>query len=126
MKFMVVVNNKYMVTVEAKTHGGAEHKILDDFYYGIEQCQAFSMEELNTETFKYFAYHCETISANELMGKCETYKKYLDEKSEKEFAITDYTEQILRLEKELELLQSDRITCRGNLEVLKNKMAKVF
>lgn len=126
MKFMVIVNNKYMITVDANTHGGAEHKILDDFFYGIEQCQAFSMDELNTETFKYFAEHCETISANELMEKCETYKKYVDEKQETEQKVNDYTKRIQALENELKLLNGNKITCLANIETIKNNIAKVF
>lgn len=126
MKFMVVVNNKYRINVDANTHGGAEHKILDDFYYGIEQCQAFSMDELTTETFKYFAEHCETISANELMEKCETYKKYLDEKFEEEQKVKEYSERILKLKKELQLLESNRQTCQFNVVTITNNIAKVF
>ena len=123
MKFFVVVNGKYMVDVEANTHGGAEHIILDDFFYGIEQCQAFSTSELHTDTFKYFADVCETISREQLMLKCEQYKQVLDEKTNEEFKVSDYSEQISRLERELKLLQNNKTTCLCNIETLKRNMA---
>ena len=123
MKFLVVVNGKYMVDVEANTHGGAEHIILDDFHYGIEQCQAFSMKELHTDTFKHFAEGCETIGREQLMLKCEKYKHFLDEKTNEEFKVSDYTEQISRIERELKSLKDNKITCLCNIETLKRNMA---
>ena len=78
-KFFVVVNFKYLLMVEAATHGGAEFKIMDGIYYGIETCQAFSMSELSTDTFKALAKCCETISYAELQKKAEANEKICTE-----------------------------------------------
>lgn len=45
MKFFVVVNHTNLILVDAETNGGAEHKILDNFHYYAEQCQAFKLDE---------------------------------------------------------------------------------
>lgn len=45
MKFFVVVNHNHLVVVDAETNGGAEHKLLDKFYYYVNQCQAFKINE---------------------------------------------------------------------------------
>jgi hypothetical protein len=78
MKFIVIVNQKYLVTVEANTHGGAEHVILDTVYYGIKTCQAFTVDEIVTDTFKALAENCETISYAEMLEKSKLYKETLN------------------------------------------------
>jgi len=69
-RFMVVVNHKYIVSVEAETNGGAEHRILDK----IHNCQSalsFDIEanETGTEMFRDLFNTCETISFDELKRK---------------------------------------------------------
>lgn len=44
-KYLVVVNSKYVLTIESTSLGGAEHVILDQCYYGIKQCQAFNLSD---------------------------------------------------------------------------------
>lgn len=46
-KYLVVVNFKYVLTIDSTSLGGAEHVILDQCYYGIKQCQAFKLSESN-------------------------------------------------------------------------------
>ena len=50
MKFMVEVNAKYLVSVEADSALGAEHYILDTFR-GTWGANAFDREALATDTF---------------------------------------------------------------------------
>ena len=126
MKFLVVVNQKYIVNVDAQTHGGAEHVLLDDLHYGIDTCQAFSADELKTDTFQYFMGKCETISMNELMRKAEKYKKYLDDKEEEERKVKEYTELINKLETELLAIRSNRNDCLHNIKGISTNLVAVF
>lgn len=45
MKFYVIANKKYLLSVDAETHGAAEHKLLDNFHYFVDMCQAFKFDE---------------------------------------------------------------------------------
>ena len=90
--FIVIVNEKYAVNVRAATNGGAEHKILDDVYYGIKSCQAFSLDELNTDFFKNLMAGCQTVSIESLREKTKDVAKVFNEIKKLEEAI--------RLEKE--------------------------
>lgn len=82
MKYIVIVNEKYIVTVDAETHGGAEHKILDGAGEAIKSCQAFSLQELATDTFVALASEAKTISLRALKGLIEDY--LTEEKKQKE------------------------------------------
>lgn len=106
-KFLVMVNCKYLVAVEAETHGGAEHRILDDIYYGIETCQAFSMADLSTEFFRDVAAGCETISLSEMAAKAEAYKQADDAENEARQKIAANERRIQVLREELASLESD-------------------
>ena len=105
-KFIVIVNNKYLVMVEANSHGGAEHRILDDIYYGIEACQAFTLKETSTDTFRALAAHCETISFKEMQAKAKEYKTELDYEAEAKKALEENKARIEALEKELVALRN--------------------
>ena len=69
-RFMVVVNHKYIVTVEAETNGGAEHRILDNIRHS-QSVQSFDIaeKETDTELFRDFFNTCETVSLEELKRK---------------------------------------------------------
>lgn len=74
-KWLVVINKKWLVSIEADSNGWAENLALN----AVAGCanptaQAFNPEtELGTETFRYMADGCETISYGELcnMNNCE-------------------------------------------------------
>lgn len=106
MKYMVVVNRKFIVTVEAGSNGGAEHRILDNMD-GIQGAQAFKMDELYTETFKWYASTCETISYDELTSKCKEYsdscKKVADEKD----LLKKMQEELDDMKKQVELMEQN-------------------
>ena len=78
-KYLVTVNNKYLISVEANTHGGAEHRILDLCPYegAISCCQAFSKKDLRTDTFAAMAKDCETISFKEFISIVNRYEENL-------------------------------------------------
>lgn len=65
MKFMVEVNAKYLVSVEADSALGAEHYILDTFR-GTWGANAFDREALATDTFAGAVAFDEVISLKEL------------------------------------------------------------
>ena len=124
-KFLVIVNCKYLVMVEAETCGGAEHKILDEIYHGIEMCQAFSMSEISTDFFKCRAEECETISFSEMQGKAEEYKRTLDKLEEYKASEKRCAENIKLHEEEIEVEKNSMITCQlniANLETYKNSI----
>lgn len=107
MVYMVVVNGKWIISVEAESALGAEHKILDTLN-GIEGAQAFTAEELNTDTFKWFLENGETISYSGLHELSENYTdccRALADRREGEKAVAD---EIARLEKQLEELRHDK------------------
>lgn len=73
MKYMMVVNQKYMISLEHDgSCGGAEHVILDN-YQGIEECQAFDQEGMKTDTFMSYLTTCKTISLDELKTLSDEY-----------------------------------------------------
>ena len=65
MKFMVEVNAKYLVSVEADSALGAEHYILDTFR-GTWGANAFDREALATDTFAGAVAFDEVIGLKEL------------------------------------------------------------
>ena len=74
MKFMVMVNNKFMVSVEAESNLAAEHKFLDDIYDGMQSALAFDKESMKTDHFRGCLLGCETISFNELKKMSDAYR----------------------------------------------------
>ena len=112
MKYLVVVNRKYIVSVEANSAGGAEHKILDGIHYGIETCQAFSPAETGTDMFKWFLETSETISMDELMERGKRYAEKLEnitylsaDLAKKEKEIAKLAEHVETIKKELKHCQ---------------------
>lgn len=117
MKYVVIVNQKYLVSVEAQSHGGAEHKILDNVYYGVETCQAFTIKEMATDIFRALAETCETISYDEMLKMGELYKETLDEIKENEIKVENYNKQITELYQQIELAKDNMRICVHNVEM---------
>lgn len=126
MKYIVMVNQKHLVTVEAETSGGAEHKILDDVYYGIETCQAFSLNELSTDFFKGCAEKCETISYSELFDKAKRYKDLLDAIEAEEEELSEYRKRVKNLEEQIKLQEMNVDISDENLKQMKHQLSVVF
>ena len=102
MKFMVMVNNKFMVSVEATSNAAAEHKILDDIYDGMQSALAFDKESMKTDHFRGCLMACETISFNELKKMSEAYSKQWNKFTEAKSVLDSAVENIRSLEKQLE------------------------
>lgn len=126
MKYIVMVNQKYLVSVEAESAGGAEHKILDNVYYGIETCQAFNMKELGTDFFRGCAESCETISYSELFNKSRYYKEISDDIEREKDKIACYTKQIEDLREDIMHAENGISTCTESLKDLHHKFANIF
>lgn len=113
-KYIVMVNHKYLVSVEANSRGGAEHRILD-LVYGIEYAQAFSREDLRTEFFRDNAFDCETISFEQLKEKSETIHNAIVYENNTLQTIHENEKKIRQLRKELELLEHNTDILRENV-----------
>lgn len=115
-KYIVIVNQKYLVSVEAGSHGGAEHRCLD-LVYGIETAQAFSREDLRTEFFRDAAIVCETLSFAELASKSEAYKAAVEYENE--------CRETARLnEKRIEQLRREIETIEHGLDALQDRISE--
>lgn len=96
MKYLVYVNSRYMVSVEAESNLGAEHKVLDNIP-GATTALSFDNETMKTDTFIGCMMGSETISYNELLNKqnakladvYEHYNTLLDKEGEIERAIQE-------------------------------------
>lgn len=64
MKYIVEVNAKYLVSVEATSCLNAEHQLLN--YNGVWGALAFDQKELKFDTFLGAVHGCDMISIKEL------------------------------------------------------------
>lgn len=132
MKFIVEVNRKYLVAVEAETLCGAEHVILDRYadeintYHVISGAMAYDREGMKTDYFMTALESCETISLAELDGKV----KAIAESCEKIDELRDYKKQLERkleeIEVEIERLQTEYTETKIKTFNLENKIAKII
>ena len=100
MKYMVMVNGKYMTQVETdRSACGAEHIILDDIRYGIESALAFDAKAMKTEHFNACFQSCELIGLDELKRMSTAIKAKIDsEIAGAELAYNQITTQIEALQ----------------------------
>lgn len=124
-KYMVIVNQKYLVSVEAGSHGGAEHRILDTGY-GFHGAQAFSREDLRTEFFRDNAIECETVSFDWLAAQSKAYKAALDYEAEAIRAMKDNQQRIEALRREIEILEASNDNLKKNIEDSKNERKTIL
>lgn len=128
MKYMVLVNQKYMVAVETEgSAAAAEHMILDN-YQGIAGAQAFDRAALHTNYFVDVLQNAETISLSELKAMSERYENAyfeLSKKMDAEKAISDEIERLQEMirQKQEELLPLHQATMRAKLEARNAKFA---
>lgn len=77
-KWFVIVNKKWLVSIEADTNGWAENLALDAVQGNNSTAQAFDPEtELGLETFRNMVAGCDTVRYGELcnMHNCEVANK---------------------------------------------------
>lgn len=126
MKFFVVVNQCYIVMVEANTNGGAEHKILDNLYYGITNAQAFAQEELTTETFAGFMQCCRTVSYDELRKMAADWKQADEGAKQEEAAMVELEKSIAELKRQLEIAEENLKTTAFNVRACKRNRDRAY
>ena len=113
MKYMMVVNQKYMISLEHDgSCGGAEHQILDNFQ-GIEGCQAFDEKGMKTDTFMTYLTTCKTISLDELKTLSDEYENRWKETAKSR-------DEMKRLEAEVEDLRNQLDVANYKLKIAKD------
>lgn len=113
MKYIVEVNAKYLVSIEADSAPRAEHAILD--YDGIWDALAFDSEAMKTDCFRGACLGCETISMKELETLSENYRKAYAEKAAALDARQSANDEVRRLEALLEEAKETLKTANHNL-----------
>lgn len=126
MKFLVIVNQKYLVNVEANTHGGAEHIILDNVYHGIKTCQAFTIAETITDTFKAMVENCETISYGEMLEKSKLYQETLNNLERAKKIAKNEKEQINDLLQQIELRKESLRILANNIDTYNQELKEIW
>lgn len=117
MKYMIVVNQKYMISLEHDgSCGGAEHVILDN-YQGIEGCQAFDQEGMKTDTFMGYLTTCKTISLDELKTLSDEYGKRWKETAEARNKMKDLESEVEALRNQLDLASYNLKIARNNYDM---------
>lgn len=106
MKYIVEVNAKYLVSIEAETQLGAEHKVLE--YDGIWGALAFDNDAMKTETFRGVCLSCETISMKELEAMSEEYKASYIALANAQDALTQVNAEIADLEERLAKMKATK------------------
>ena len=102
-KYIVSVNSKYLVTVEANSMLGAEHKCLD--LNGIRYAQAFDQAGIKTDTFAGCMMSEETVSFDELVRISDEYDANWKKAAEATDKLTDLQDEYKRLEERLRQLK---------------------
>ena len=131
MTYMVLVNGKFMVTVDTDgSNCSAEHKILDNFS-GIQGSQSFDKAAIRTEYFFDIMQGAKTLSLDELKTLSDRYDnafKALGDAKEAESWIVDEIEELERKleEKKAELNRAHANTRKAELETIEAKKAINF
>lgn len=124
-KYIVIVNQKYLVSVEAGSHGGAEHRCLD-LHYGIQTSQAFSRDDLRTECFRDMAIDCETISFAELAAKSEAFKVSIEKEREAREEIERNRKQLEELRREIAIIDGNNSFILHNIDQIINERESII
>ena len=113
MKFIVEVNRKYLVAVEAETLCGAEHVILDRYadeintYHVISGAMAYDREGMKTDYFMTALESCETISLAELDRRVSEIVAGYEKLEEVQSCRKDIMKRKGELEAEMERIQNE-------------------
>lgn len=101
MKYLVVANKKFLVSVEANSALSAEHCLLDN-YRSIKAALAFDEKACETDTFKGMMREAETIGPKELAVLDKEYCEAEKLLKATEDDIKYYEREIARMKKKLE------------------------
>lgn len=107
MKYIVEVNAKYLVSVEAESVLNAEHKLLE--YNGVWGALAFDRDMMKTDTFAGAVQGCEMVSMNEIYEMADRFTATRQAREEAMKAYVDADDEVDRLQKLLdEAIQARR------------------
>lgn len=122
MKYIVEVNAKYLVSIEAETLLGAEHAVLE--YDGIWGALAFDLDAMKTESFRGACVSCETISMKELEAMSEEYRKAWAENAACIDAHKAADDEVRRIEEMLKMAKENRAIALQNVYTAKKACAE--
>lgn len=114
MRYIVEVNAKYLVKVEADSPLRAEHTVLD--LDGIWGALAFDSETMKTDTFRGACLGCETISMKELTELSEEYRASYIALANTQDAMTQVDAEIADLEESLAKLKTKKVSIQKTLD----------
>lgn len=114
MKFIVEVNAKYLVSIEAETQLRAEHAVLD--MDGIWGALAFDRDMMKTDTFMGAVQGCEMVSMKELEAMSAEYRGAYNALANAKDAMTQVDAEIADLEKRLAVLKATKTTVQNGLD----------
>lgn len=117
--FMVMVNRKYMVNVQAESACAAEHKILDGIYVGIQTALAFSRGDMKGDYFQNCLMDCETVSFAELDMRAHSLASIQKHAGKVRANICAIDGEIARLRARIEELEAEKAAAEANLDHLK-------
>lgn len=115
MKYIVEVNAKYLVSIEAETQLSAEHKVLE--YDGIWGALAFDNDAMKTDTFIGAVQGCEMVSMKELEAMSKEYADAYVEKAKALDAHRAADGEVERLEALLALAKENRRIASQNIDI---------
>lgn len=114
MKYIVEVNAKYLISVEAETPLRAEHTVLK--YNGVWGALAFDDKMLKTDTFLGAVRSCETICIEALEVMSMTYDEAYANKAKAGDRLVAATDEVERLEELLAQAKRERDEARKELD----------
>ena len=108
MKYIVEVNAKWLVSVEAESVLQAEHKLLD--YNGVWGAMAYDRKMMKTDTFAGAVQFCEMVSMDELLKLINDVCDLKVDVVAAQIAREDAEAEVARLEAELKAAKENLLT----------------
>jgi septal ring factor EnvC (AmiA/AmiB activator) len=122
MKFIVEVNAKYLVSVEADSALRAEHAVLD--YDGVWGALAFDRDMMKTDTFRGACLGCETISMKELIAMSNEYRESYIALANAQDAMTQVNAEIADLEERLAKMKAAKANIQKDVDAANAQVEK--
>ena len=122
MKYIVEVNAKYLVSLEASSCLDAEHKLLD--YNGVWGALAFDQKMTKTDTFLGAVQGCEMVSLAEIQRMADEFSITAKARKMAAEAMLEAQKEVERLEAALAKAQQKRDSAENDLDEVTRKYEK--
>lgn len=122
MKYIVEVNAKYLVSIEAETQLRAEHTVLE--LDGIWGALAFDRDAMKTDTFAGAVQGCEMVSMKKLEAMSAEYRGAYYALTNAQDAMTQVDAEIADLEKRLAALRATKVTVQNGIDTANALVAR--